>query len=61
MRISAPFGYKEIVPVLKTQKVRLLVAGEVPEFIQRGNAVPISHSEFQPVTPLSHHLRERRR
>ncbi|HEU0259469.1 MAG TPA: SapC family protein [Burkholderiales bacterium] len=49
MRISAPFGYKEIVPFLKTQKVRLLAAGEVPEFIQRGNAVPISHSEFQPV------------
>lgn len=42
MRISAPFGYKEIVPFLKTQKVRLLA----PEFIQRGNAVPISHSEF---------------
>jgi len=27
MRISAPFGYKEIVPFLKTQRVRLLAAG----------------------------------
>ena len=49
MQISPPFGYKEIVPFLKTQKVRLLAAGEVPDFIQRGNAVPISHTEFQPV------------
>jgi hypothetical protein len=49
MQISPPFGYKEVVPFLKTQKVRLLAAGEVPEFVQRGNAVPISHTEFQPV------------
>ena len=47
MQISPPFGYKEIVPFLKTQKVRLLAPGEVPEFVQRGNAVPISHTEFQ--------------
>ena len=49
MQISPPFGYKEVVPFLKTQKVRLLAPGEVPEFVQRGNAVPISHTEFQPV------------
>jgi hypothetical protein len=47
MQISPPFGYKEVVPFLKTQKVRLLAPGEVPEFVQRGNAVPISHTEFQ--------------
>jgi len=47
MPISAPFGYKEIVPFLKTQRVRLLAAGKVAEFVQRGNAVRISHSEFQ--------------
>lgn len=47
MQISPPFGYKEVVPFLKTQKVRLLATGEVPEFVQRGNAVPISHTEFQ--------------
>ena len=49
MQIAPPFGYKEVVPFLKTQKVRLLASGEVPEFVQRGNAVPISHTEFQVV------------
>jgi SapC len=49
MQISPPFGYQEVVPFLKTQKVRLLAPGEVPEFVQRGNAVPISHTEFQPI------------
>ena len=49
MQISPPFGYQEVVPLLKTQKVRLLAPGEVPEFVQRGNAVPISHTEFQPI------------
>jgi hypothetical protein len=48
MQIAPPFGYSEVVPFLKTQKVRLLGAGEVPEFVQRGNAIPISHNEFQP-------------
>jgi hypothetical protein len=49
MQISPPFGYQEVVPFLKNQKVRLLAPGEVPEFAQRGNAIPISLSEFQPV------------
>ena len=49
MQISPPFGYKEVVPFLKTQKVRLLAPGEVPEFVQQGNAIPISMTEFQPV------------
>jgi hypothetical protein len=49
MQISPPFGYREVVPFLKTQKVRLLAPGEVAPFAQRGNAVPISHTEFQPV------------
>jgi hypothetical protein len=49
MQISPPFGYKEVVPFLKTQKVRLLESGEVPEFVRNGNAVPISMTEFQPV------------
>jgi hypothetical protein len=49
MQISPPFGYTEVVPFLKTQKVRLLAPGEVPEFVQKGNAVPISHTEFQPI------------
>jgi hypothetical protein len=49
MQISPPYGYKEVVPYLKTQKVRLLAPGELPEFVQRGNAIPISLTEFQPV------------
>jgi hypothetical protein len=49
MQISPPFGYREVVPFRKDQKVRLLAPGEVPEFARRGNAIPISHSEFQPV------------
>src|SRR5438045_5104554 len=49
MQIAPPFGYKEVVPFLKTQRVRLLAPGEVPEFARQGNAIPISLSEFQPV------------
>jgi hypothetical protein len=49
MQISPPFGYTEVVPFLKTQKVRLLAPGQVPAFVQQGNAVPISHTEFQPI------------
>jgi len=47
MQIAPPFGYREVVPFLKTQKVRLLAAGEVPEFARLGNAIPISLTEFQ--------------
>jgi hypothetical protein len=47
MHISPPFGYAEIVPLLKTQKVRLLDPREVPGFAQRSNAIPISYTEFQ--------------
>jgi hypothetical protein len=49
MQISPPFGYQEVVPFLKTHKVRLLAPGQVPEFARSGNAVPISHTEFQPI------------
>jgi hypothetical protein len=45
----APFGYQQVVPFLKTQKVRLLAPGQVPEFAQRGHAIPISYTEYQPV------------
>jgi hypothetical protein len=48
MQIAPPFGYREVVPFLKTQKLRLPAAGELPEFVQRGNAIPISLSEFRP-------------
>ncbi|HEX9398169.1 MAG TPA: SapC family protein [Burkholderiales bacterium] len=49
MQISPPFGYKEIVPFLKTQKVRLPSPGEYPDFVRQGNAIPVSFAEFQPV------------
>jgi hypothetical protein len=47
VQINPPFGYGEVVPFLKTQKVRLLAPGEVPAFARQGNAVPISYTEFQ--------------
>jgi len=45
-QIAPPFGYKEVVPLLKTHRLVLPAAGETPEFMRRGNAVPISHTEF---------------
>ncbi len=50
MEISPPFGYKEIVPLLKTHKVRLLSPGEVPPFVRALNAIPISYTEFARVS-----------
>lgn len=46
MQIAPPFGYKEIVPLNRGQKIRLLAPGEIPEFARALNAVPISYSEF---------------
>jgi len=46
MQISPPFGFKEIVPLNRTQKIRLLRPGEMPEFARALNAIPISYSEF---------------
>jgi hypothetical protein len=46
MQIIAPFGYKEIAPLYKTQKVLLPKAGEIPAFCRSLNAVPISYAEF---------------
>jgi hypothetical protein len=46
MQIAPPFGYKEVVPFLKTQKVRLPAPGEVPTFLRQSNAVPVSFTEF---------------
>ena len=46
MQINPPFGYGEIVPLHRNQKVRLPAPGALPEFCQRVNAVPISYSEF---------------
>jgi len=46
MQINPPFGYSEIVPLHKDQKVQLPAPGALPEFCRRVNAVPISYSEF---------------
>ena len=48
MQISAPFGYKKIVPLRRDHKVRLPAPGEVPEFARTLNAIPISFAEFAP-------------
>src|SRR3954463_8233573 len=49
MDISPPFGYKEIVPLMKNHKVRLLKAGEIPPIVRDLNAIPISFTEFAKV------------
>jgi len=46
MQINPPFGYKEIVPLYKNNKVRLPAPGSVPEFCSHLNAIPISYTEF---------------
>jgi hypothetical protein len=46
MQISPPFGFREIVPLNREKKVRLLRPGEVPAFACAANAIPISYSEF---------------
>lgn len=46
MQINPPFGFKEIVPLYKNQKVRLPKAGALPDFVRATNAVPVSYSEF---------------
>ena len=46
MDINPPFGFKEIVPFYKNQKVSLPAAGGFPEFLQTTNAVPVSFTEF---------------
>lgn len=48
MQINPPFGYTDVVPLLKTHRVRLLRAGEVPPFVRTLNAIPISYTEFAP-------------
>jgi len=46
MEIAPPFGYKEIVPLSRAQKVRLLRPGELPAFTRELNSIPISYTEF---------------
>ena len=46
MQINPPFGYKEIVPLYKNNKVTLPAPGAVPDFCAQLNAIPISYTEF---------------
>ena len=46
MQINPPFGYKEIVPLYKNNRVRLPAPGALPEFCKTLNAIPVSYSEF---------------
>jgi hypothetical protein len=45
MKITAPYGYDDIVPLKKTHRV-LLPAGETPVFARRLNALAVSLAEF---------------
>ena len=46
MDIKPPFGYQDIAPLARNQKVRLLAPGEVPAFAHNLNSIPISYTEF---------------
>jgi hypothetical protein len=46
MQINPPFGYQEIVPLYKVNRVRLPPPGSLPDFLAKTNAVPLSYSEF---------------
>ena len=48
MQITPPFGFTEVVPLLKTHRVKLPRAGELPPFARTLNAIPISYAEFAP-------------
>ena len=43
---DTPHGYKHIVPLDKTFRLRLPEAGEAPRFCHTLHAIPISASEF---------------
>ena len=46
MDIKPPFGYTDIAPLNRSQKVRLLTPGEIPAFARDLNSIPISYTEF---------------
>jgi hypothetical protein len=46
MKITAPYGYDDIVPLKKTHRVLLPAAGELPVFARRLNALALSLAEF---------------
>jgi len=46
MQINPPFGYREIVPLHKSNGVMLPAPGFLPEFVAITNAMPVSYTEF---------------
>ena len=46
MQINPPFGYKQIAPLYKNNKVKLPEPGSVPGFCIKLNAIPVSYTEF---------------
>ena len=46
MKIRAPYGYQEIVPLTRQHRVVLPEAGKVPAVFRTLNAVPVSYAEF---------------
>jgi len=46
LKITPPFGYGEVVPLKKTDRVRLPAPGATPEFCRSTNALALSLGEF---------------
>jgi SapC len=46
MQITPPFGYRDIVPLHRSNGVMLPAPGFLPEFIATTNAMPVSYAEF---------------
>lgn len=46
MQINPPFGYQDIAPFLRNQRVKLPPAGTLPDFTRKLNAIPVSYTEF---------------
>jgi hypothetical protein len=46
LKITPPFGYEDIVPLQRTDKVRLPAAATTPPFCRTINALALSFSEF---------------
>jgi hypothetical protein len=46
MQINPPFGYQEIAPFLRNQRVKLPQTGTLPAFTRQLNAIPVSFTEF---------------
>ena len=46
MQITPPYGFKEIIPLSKTQRVLLPKGRIIPPSFRTMNPLPVSYSEF---------------